>query len=264
MAAPHHRCGPSSYFEHKVSHSISNVVSLTKIWYHETSLGKVAKWTESLTSATPRLDNAVLKAHWYRTRWPFQIHSWTHWSRDNIAAILRMAFSNAFFFCENVWISLRISMKLLPNVRINNIPAFVQIMAWCTPGDKPLSEPMMFSLLTHICVTQPQWVNIYVLRYWCYAPGNKNCDIILIILILLYKECSFVMIKSSKRKQWMQYLLIVSYHSTQKWDKIYTNQAACTCVHAHRLTLRPEQTADIVQKFVVKGILSKLLFYGSY
>ena len=27
------------------------------------------------------------------------------------------------------------------------------------PGDKPLSEPMMVSLLTHICVTRPQWVN---------------------------------------------------------------------------------------------------------
>ena len=33
-------------------------------------------------------------------------------------------------------------------------------MAWCRPGDKPLSEPMMVSLLTHICVTGPQWVNL--------------------------------------------------------------------------------------------------------
>ena len=31
-------------------------------------------------------------------------------------------------------------------------------MAWCRAGDKPLSEPMMVSLLTHICVTWPQWV----------------------------------------------------------------------------------------------------------
>ena len=33
-------------------------------------------------------------------------------------------------------------------------------MAWRWPGDKPLSEPMMVNLLTHICVTRPQWVNI--------------------------------------------------------------------------------------------------------
>ena len=32
-------------------------------------------------------------------------------------------------------------------------------MAWRRPGDKPLSEPMMVILLTHICVTRPQWVN---------------------------------------------------------------------------------------------------------
>ena len=33
-------------------------------------------------------------------------------------------------------------------------------MAWRRPGDKPLSEPIVVSLLTHICVTRPQWVNI--------------------------------------------------------------------------------------------------------
>ena len=33
-------------------------------------------------------------------------------------------------------------------------------MVWRRPGDKPLSEPMMVSLLTHICVTRPQWVKV--------------------------------------------------------------------------------------------------------
>ena len=47
------------------------------------------------------------------------------------------------FFNENLWISLTISLKFVPKVRINNIPALVQIMAWRRPGDKPLSEPMM-------------------------------------------------------------------------------------------------------------------------
>ena len=32
-------------------------------------------------------------------------------------------------------------------------------MAWRRPGDKSLSEPMMVSLLMHICVTRPQWVD---------------------------------------------------------------------------------------------------------
>ena len=47
-------------------------------------------------------------------------------------------------------------MKVVPKGPISNIPALVQIMAWRRPGDKPLSEPMMVSLTTYICVTQPQ------------------------------------------------------------------------------------------------------------
>ena len=62
------------------------------------------------------------------------------------------------FFIENVWISIKISLKFVPKGPINNIPALVQIMAWCRSGDKPLSEPMMVSLPTHICVTRPRWV----------------------------------------------------------------------------------------------------------
>ena len=46
------------------------------------------------------------------------------------------------FFSENVWISLKISLRFVPNGPINNIPALVQIMAWRRPGDKPLSETM--------------------------------------------------------------------------------------------------------------------------
>ena len=62
------------------------------------------------------------------------------------------------FLNENAWISLEVSLKFVPKVRINNIPALVHIMAWRRSGDKPLSESMMDNLLTHTCVTRPQWV----------------------------------------------------------------------------------------------------------
>ena len=62
------------------------------------------------------------------------------------------------FLNENVIIFIKISLKFVPKGRINIILALVQIMAWRRPGDKPLSEPMMVSLLTYICVTRPQWV----------------------------------------------------------------------------------------------------------
>ena len=66
--------------------------------------------------------------------------------------------SKCIFLSGNGQISLEISLKFVPKVGINIIPAWVQIMAWCRPGDKPLSGPMMVSLLTLICVTRPQWV----------------------------------------------------------------------------------------------------------
>ena len=67
-------------------------------------------------------------------------------------------------FCnENIWISIEISLKFVPKCLINNIPALVQIMAWHRPGDKPLSEPMLVSLPTHICIIRPQWVNCFII-----------------------------------------------------------------------------------------------------
>ena len=61
-------------------------------------------------------------------RWQFQMH----------------------FLNENVWISIKISLKFVSKGPNNNIPALFQIMAWSWPGNKPLSEPMMVRLPTHI------------------------------------------------------------------------------------------------------------------
>ena len=42
--------------------------------------------------------------------------------------------------------SMKISLKLIPNGPINDIPVLVQIMAWRWLGDKPLSEPAMIGM----------------------------------------------------------------------------------------------------------------------
>ena len=68
------------------------------------------------------------------------------------------------FLNKNIWISTEISPKLVPHGPIDNIPVLVQIMVWRRPGDKPLSEPMMVRLLTHICVTRLQWVETFDTR----------------------------------------------------------------------------------------------------
>ena len=70
-----------------------------------------------------------------------------------------------FFFIEWKCLNSRkFSLNFVPKVPIINIKALVQIMAWRRPGDKPLSEAMIVSLLTHICVTRSQWVKLSCLR----------------------------------------------------------------------------------------------------
>ena len=95
--------------------------------------------------------------YWFAQHWHVYVNTlrprqkWPHFADDIF---------NGIFFNENIWIPIKISLKFVPNGPINHIPALVQIMAWRRSGDKPLSEPMIVSLLTHICVSQ--WVNIYI------------------------------------------------------------------------------------------------------
>ena len=95
-------------------------------------------------------------------------HNGSHFAAD----ILKCIFLN-----ENAGVSIKISLKFVHKSPINNFPALVQIMAWRRPGDKPLSEPIIVKLPTHICVTQPQWVNtsgaeiaIMLLVPWDHHP----------------------------------------------------------------------------------------------
>ena len=98
------------------------------------------------------------------------------------------------FMNENVRISINISLKFVPKGLINNIPALVQIMAWRRPGDKPLSEPMMVNLLTHICVTRLQWVKVitwtneyqfscgwyrYIKMFWWVCAYIASCPLLI-------------------------------------------------------------------------------------
>ena len=92
-------------------------------------------------------------------------------------------FADDIFTCifsnENCCVLVKFSLKYVRKGPIDNNPALVQIMAWRLSGGKPLSEPMMISLPTYICVTRPQWVNSlwpsYVIwQIWAifFFPGN--------------------------------------------------------------------------------------------
>ena len=60
-----------------------------------------------------------------------------------MAAILADDIFKCIFVDDSIWISIKISLKFLPEGAINNIPALVQITAWPRPGEKPLSEATM-------------------------------------------------------------------------------------------------------------------------
>ena len=79
----------------------------------------------------------------------------------------RVNIFKCIFLNENVRISIEISLKFVPKGPINNIVGLFQIMTALTRGKAIISEPMMGRVLTHICVTRPQWVNYAGLMYHC-------------------------------------------------------------------------------------------------
>ena len=74
-----------------------------------------------------------------------------------MAAIFNTKFQ-MHFLNENKLISIKISLKFIPNYPINNILALVPIMTWYRQCDKLLSELMMIILLARICVPWPKGV----------------------------------------------------------------------------------------------------------
>ena len=115
----------------------------------------------------------------------------TLWMRQNGCRFTDYVFK-CIFFNENVWISIKNSLKFVPKGLMNNIPALVQLMAWHQAGDKPSSEPMMVTLLMQICITLPQWVETHwgtnkmacILQMTCSNNffNEKYCDLFKISL----------------------------------------------------------------------------------
>ena len=60
---------------------------------------------------------------------------------------------------ENDELRLRFHWRLFLSFQSSIFATLVQTIAWRWPGDKPLSEAMVVSLLAHVHYTRPQWVN---------------------------------------------------------------------------------------------------------
>ena len=113
----------------------------------------------------------IWRSHYHieaETRWP----------------LLRRRCFKVHFLDENVWFSLKIPLKFVPRGLINNIPALVEIMAWRRPGDKPLPEPTLIFVPTHICVTPPQW-DILCLKLQKMVLKITRIDGLICVLFLI-------------------------------------------------------------------------------
>ena len=118
------------------------------------------------------------------------------------------------FLNENVWIPIKISLKFVPQGPINNIPALVQIMAWRRPGDKPLSGSMMVRSPTHICVTRPQWVKVWVTVFISHKSRKT-------MTTFEFHWSFFPRVQLTIRQHWFRYWLgagqATSYYVNQCW-----------------------------------------------
>ena len=126
---------------------------IPKFYFTEKSVHKIQIWVKIVKSTQMELFTVICSfAHskdatiWYPLSKHKCINSYyiiKHWGLDNIF--------KRIFLNVNIWISLKISPNCVHKVPINNIP---------------LSEPMVVSLLMHICVTRPQrLLNMYDIYY---------------------------------------------------------------------------------------------------
>ena len=79
----------------------------------------------------------------------------THWGRDKMAANFLMTFSNAFSWMKICAFWLKYHWKML-FLRVQLTIIQYWFRQWLAADQ---TEPMMVSLLTHLCVTRPEWVN---------------------------------------------------------------------------------------------------------
>ena len=111
----------------------------------------------------------------------------------------RVALFLCIFLNENEWILIKISLKFVPEgpISCSNIPALVEKMAWCRPGDKPSSEPMVVSLLTYASLG----LNAYTTFNRVGGVGNKGSSCPGRILSL----SAFVTVCDSSEAEWRHY-----------------------------------------------------------
>ena len=124
-------------------------------------------------------------------------------------AILQMTFSSAFSWMKIFEFWLKFHWSLFLRVQLTIFRALVQIMGWCRPGNKPLSEAVMLSLLMHICVTWPQWIKPQTSTSQPSVSYITSCG-----LVKLYDDIDL-------RQHWLRQWLVAWWHQAITWTNVH-------------------------------------------
>ena len=187
------------------------------------------------------------------------------------------------FLNENVWIPIKISLKFAPQGPINNIPALVQIMAWCRSSGNPLSGPMMVRLPTHICVTRPQWVKRAILgncsqmnatkhlSWWVNIASNNG---LLWSDINPFPEPMLTYIYVATRPSWMKMCLLITLLNELMFWRNYMSDSLIT-VHIWQILPQLKLRNSVTYIYVATRpswmkmcllitLLNELMFWRKY
>ena len=136
------------------------------------------------------------------------------------------------FLNENIWILNDISLKYVPWSPIDNMSAWVQIMAWRRPGDKPLSEPMLTQLTDAYMGTRGRWVKLLA----CVHPAFVN-------LTLARLQDAHLLLVGSRGTNFNQLLIKMLKFSLNKMhSRMLSVKCLPFCVNLNVFnTLRPRQ-----------------------
>ena len=145
------------------------------------------------------------------------------------------------------------SLKFVSKGPVNNIPALIQIMAWRRPGDKPLSEPMMVSLLTHISVTRT--------HYQPYSnigsdnglvPAWRQAPTLLMHTSVLLTHISVIRPQRAKAKLYLRWLWIASgkvFSETCHGVTVMTDGSHCAPVTTNHCTVFRNNTLSEIRQY---------------
>ena len=138
------------------------------------SLSVFARSTTSCSSGTILDEGRFLPKSQLWRQW--------HLTTQNSVLVIRLwpsARQSFFFYLVDSWsysIRLWTTRTQEDSYPRQLVPKTTSTQAWRWPDDKPVSELMIISLLTHKYVTRPQWVQNYVILIWIIECIKLKCN----------------------------------------------------------------------------------------